>query len=46
MKRLENLKQFDDWYNISEIAPNHSNTWVLKEEAEKLLKEYNEKLPN
>lgn len=46
MKSLEDLRQFDNWYNISEIAPDHSSTWVLEEEVKKLLESYNKKLPS
>lgn len=46
MKSLKDLKQFDNWYNISEIAPSHPGTWVLEKEAKKLLEEYNKKLPH
>lgn len=42
MITLEDLKCFDDWYYVGDIIDMDGKGWVLKEEAEQLLAEYNE----
>ena len=41
---LEDLKCYDDWYYVGDIVDLDGVGWVLKEEAEAILAEYNSKI--
>jgi hypothetical protein len=41
---LTDLKCYDDWYYVGDIIDMDGPGWVIEEEAQKIIEEYNENL--
>ena len=39
--KLDDLKRYDDWFYVGDIVDVDGNGWVIREEAELILLEYN-----
>ena len=44
MIELKDLKCYDDWYYVGDIIDMDGPGWVIEEEAQKIIEEYNENL--